>query len=255
MPWPRPVHAGPSLPQLRQRCLFVLQDSDAGGSRRQPDNPGGGGADGEYVSPPLAPSGCLTRCQASGGTAALMRSCRCSWTDRWTDGGCTGPCRAPPAPQDLCTPSLAGSSSPGLLSGRYGAGTGFRRTGPAVSTAGSAAGAGSSDPAPATSLRLHPSSADAAGTWTHPPEGRRRTLWLLVSSSCASAAAHGLKATSVSTAGFGTELLPRAEPRERAMNLHTSGWLQHGCHFCAFSKNKAGSQAKNKSHFKWAWCT
>lgn len=42
----------PPLPQLRQRCLFVLQDSDAGGSRRQPDNPGGGGADGECLPPP-----------------------------------------------------------------------------------------------------------------------------------------------------------------------------------------------------------
>lgn len=42
----------PPLPQLRQRCLFVLQDSDAGGSRRQPDNPGGGGADGECLPLP-----------------------------------------------------------------------------------------------------------------------------------------------------------------------------------------------------------
>lgn len=132
------------------------------------------------ASPLLTPSGCLTRCRAGGGTAALMRSCCCGWTDSWTDRGCTGPCGAPPAPRDLCTPGLAGSSSPGPLSGCHSAGTGLR-TGPAVSTAGSAAGAGSSDPAPATSVCLHPQQHRCRDTWMHLPEGRRRTAWLRVS--------------------------------------------------------------------------
>lgn len=210
------------------------------------------------ASPLLTPSGCLTRCRAGGGTAALMRSCCCGWTDSWTDRGCTGPCGAPPAPWDLCTPGLAGSSSPGPLSGCHSAGTGLR-TGPAVSTAGSAAGAGSSDPAPATSVCL--SAPTAALMQRHMDASARGAQencvapGVPVSSSCASAAVCGLKAKSVSTAGSGTELLPRAEPRERAGNLHTSGWLQHGCRFSVFSENKAGSQAKTKSRFKSAWCT
>lgn len=155
------------------------------------------------ASPLLTPSGCLTRCWAGGGTAALRRSCCCGWTDRWTDGGCTGPCGVPPAPRDLCTPGLAGSSSPGPLSGCHSAGTGLR-TGPAVSTAGCAAGAGSSDPALATSVHLHPQQHQCRDMWMRPPEGRRRTPWLPVSP-CPRPVC-GLRAMSVSTAGSSTEL-------------------------------------------------
>lgn len=39
------------LSQLHSSCLSVPQDPDPGGSRGQPDNPGGGRADGKYSFP------------------------------------------------------------------------------------------------------------------------------------------------------------------------------------------------------------